>query len=114
MRISDWSSDVCSSDLHSPALLLLADPQAQHPSGSPARCGDQRQPEVLPRHRLGTPCPARQGKCLRLCRLLYGVRGARTLCRGEIGRASCRERGGPDVTITVVGVSLKKKKKNKG
>ncbi len=38
-------------------------------------------PEVLPRNRLGTARPAREGKRLRLCRLLHRLRGHRTLRR---------------------------------
>src|SRR3546814_13523542 len=36
MRISDWSSDVCSSDLAGVALLHVVDPAPQHAAG-PAR-----------------------------------------------------------------------------
>lgn len=34
---------------------MPADPQAQHPPGSPAGRRGERQSEILPRHRLGAP-----------------------------------------------------------
>src|SRR3546814_15970686 len=98
MRISDWSSDVCSSDLH---------PDAK---GFPVSDG---------RDGLGEP----QGSGLAIvehhgCRLLRGgvggsagaLRHARNLQYrpGQIGRASCRERVCQYVLISVVGGSLKK------
>src|SRR3546814_1665259 len=58
LRISDWSSDVCSSDLRGSPVVLEA-------AGDPRRRGEQVQnvvAEVAQQH------------------------------RGEIGRASCRER----------------------
>src|SRR5690606_1384740 len=67
---------------HSPALLLPADPQAQHPPGSPAGCRHQRQSEVLPGHRLGAPRPSHQGSRLRLRRLLHRLRRHRAVRRG--------------------------------
>src|SRR3546814_13860097 len=40
MRISDWSSDVCSSDLHSQGVLVASGPHARRNGGelSAARC----------------------------------------------------------------------------
>src|SRR3546814_12541645 len=81
MRISDWSSDVCSSDLH----------QADSTNGPP---------QV--RAALSQPDPA-QGHCVGL------AVGGRRLCRPEIGRASCRERVCQYVYISVVAVPLKHK-----
>src|SRR3546814_17954516 len=80
MRISDWSSDVCSSDLvlvDQPVLPLALAVLAQ-------RCV-QRVVRALqpPVHRDHV---------------------------GQIGRASCRERVCQYVSISVVAVSLKKKK----
>src|SRR3546814_15751937 len=77
MRISDWSSDVCSSDLLDAAISGL---------------GRHSQTDRLP-HR-----PRR-----------YPDVGASD---EEIGRASCRERVCQYVSISVVAVSLKKKKSN--
>src|SRR3546814_8891426 len=48
MRISDWSSDVCSSDLY-PATIR-----------SPLRHCEERRDEALSSHR---PCAARAGDC---------------------------------------------------
>src|SRR3546814_2295605 len=66
MRISDWSSDVCSSDL--PALALAADPDAalvRLERVVAASAGDERVADAI----ANDPTTARQ-----------------------IGRASCRER----------------------
>src|SRR3546814_20336343 len=96
MRISDWSSDVCSSDLGNPRAFR---PCAQD---CPYRPREWRGG----RYRVG----ARPG----------WRRSARPTrredpggwCR-QIGRASCRERVCQYVEISVVAVSLKNKKKNK-
>src|SRR3546814_11333783 len=123
MRISDWSSDVCSSDLHAtagnrpavrdhrlhPALALLeADhrlppdlaAQAQEAAGQFLHEAEvvHRVPDIGIEHRpLEDRCEAR----LELPQFL----------RLQIGRASWRERVCPYVSISVVAVSLKKKKK---
>src|SRR3546814_4530304 len=73
MRISDWSSDVCSSDLRP----LRAGPRAQGRHGRLSRG------------------PARKGRAKdtrRPDRLQQGAPGGAALVRPEIGRASCRER----------------------
>src|SRR3546814_19597404 len=104
MRISDWSSDVCSSDL--PALHKLA-----------ARGW------LAETHRMHCLSPAGKEKLQELA----GVRRtgvedfvsslapeeSRTLATalGEDGRASCRERGGRYVEISVGAGALKKKNK---
>src|SRR3546814_2902118 len=69
MRISDWSSDVCSSDLIVDAL----DPLGKHPAA----------PRIK---RCGFGMIARDDGA-RVARQFGGVRA-----REEIGRASCRER----------------------
>jgi dihydroorotase len=46
---------------HSPASLLPAGAEARDPSGGAGGGGDFRQPEVLPRHRLGAARPEHQG-----------------------------------------------------
>src|SRR3546814_4487503 len=76
MRISDWSSDVCSSDLHPGAAGVLRPAQ-----GLLAATGvgaalhrDRRWPWIAP---------------LLLC---GGVAAAQVTATGEIGRAACRER----------------------
>src|SRR3546814_15276053 len=103
MRISDWSSDVCSSDLccshysHTDAELYMrpvpprlrnatSTPWFSCQPGSPACwCLLDRRPRHLP-----------------IQPILADV-----FC--EIGRASCRERVCQYVYISVVAVSLKKK-----
>src|SRR3546814_10977501 len=100
MRISDWSSDVCSSD-----LAVSADAGGQQAAAAGVRQADDLLPADDadaggdPRHPAdhhaagpaGVPAPA-------------GRRFAM-----EIGRASCRERGCQYVSLQVVRVSLKKK-----
>src|SRR3546814_13042949 len=86
MRIRDWSSDVCSSDLYPPV-----------PAGETAR--ESR--SCVPR-----------SACRRSRRSAVGRRRHRPDSRtGQIGRASCRERGCTYVYISVVAVCLKKKTK---
>src|SRR3546814_14259120 len=109
MRISDWSSDVCSSDLiqgidetrcqaqgdtHRIGLHMSAPPQ--HHEYAAAYGKNRSQP------------PARPGR----------FTGDGNLKQAgpdwtEIGRASGRERGCQYVEIPVVAVSLKKKKDRK-
>src|SRR3546814_16667597 len=86
MRISDWSSDVCSSDLEVPERTdddgLDGDAHEQA-HDEDAHGGEQHgRPAVGPGQRVGAV---------------------------EIGRASCRERVCQYVSISVVAVSLKKK-----
>src|SRR3546814_17173573 len=109
MRSSDWSSDVCSSDL--PALaraldrLLAFDPYArlgEVEGVHQLRVAGRRLRSVL---RTFAPLLDEQ-------RMNEAHDGLRWLgqAMGKIGRASCRERVGQDVSISVVAVSLKKKK----
>src|SRR3546814_15786153 len=109
MRISDWSSDVCSSDLQDmPAFLDQLFRLAVH-------LGYQRAGGVQIIE------PARFG-CIGY-RLRHAVRRkadgaairhngqvlAETRALGQIGRTSCRERLWPYESISGVAVSLKKK-----
>src|SRR3546814_14943303 len=107
MRISDWSSDVCSSDLE----LEHADRQrAEVFAQQRFARGDvesrEAQLQVAPGD---APPPAQQRTQQRA-----QWRAQRALPRPwqpcEIGRASCRERVCQYGYITVVAVSLKKKK----
>src|SRR3546814_11195807 len=86
MRISDWSSDVCSSDLivGSGAAGLAAAMAA-------ANAGQQV---------LLVEADAELGG---------GLLSERAEVEGQIGRASCRGRVGQDVSISVVAVTLTKK-----
>src|SRR3546814_18395835 len=92
MRISDWSSDVCSSDLaaaRSPIDALLA---SRERPGEALRLADT----ILSRD--ATHC------------LALTVRADIPLRQGKIGRASCRERVCQYVSIPVVAVSFKKQR----
>src|SRR3546814_19627709 len=136
MRISDWSSDVCSSDLGCFASLIYISTYIyERTIGpwnkiAPAGRGTRRCcRENLSRRRTEFPAAllslfpaahgARFGIGRRVCR---GARLYSACChpnaaddgsRGpdrKIGRASCRERVGQYVYISVVAGSLKKKK----
>src|SRR3546814_12030230 len=96
MRISDWSSDVCSSDLlagvgrvqrrlHPRRVRQAQLPRKDHRQGTPGR-----------------PHPARE--------LPQGGEGGGKDRLRQIGRASCRERVCQYVEISVVAGSFKKKK----
>src|SRR3546814_19935855 len=93
MRISDWSSDVCSSDLHPARLDALGSPLAQlvgDAGENPA--GDRNNAAGFFGQR--NEFHRRDGAAFRV----------------EIGRASCRERVCQYVSISVVADSLKQKK----
>src|SRR3546814_20845759 len=87
MRISDWSSDVCSSDLPD---------RESTPPYPPGRAVLRRAASEGWRPRSAAR-PASAHAAIRPRR------------RPEIGRASCRERVCQYVSISVVDVSLKKK-----
>src|SRR3546814_7368677 len=89
MRISDWSSDVCSSDLGANRATAELDGVAG--SACRADAADHVQDQVLGRY------------ARRQCSL--------NAHEHEIGRASGRERGCQYVYIVVVACSLKKKKR---
>src|SRR3546814_11420832 len=106
MRISDWSSDVCSSDLAdrfiSARFRWIA--TASRATWAPGRAwfaaanGAARKKTTAPRTAEATTGSARtrlSGRCF--------------LPRREIGRASCRERVCQSVLISVVAGTLKKK-----
>src|SRR3546814_20417418 len=98
MRISDWSSDVCSSDLHRAGIV--APDFAMH-FGWPIGCepsiavGDHRAPR-----RTGAGAGHFEADL---------EDSARRQPKSKIGRASCRERVCQYVEISGVAVSLKKK-----
>src|SRR3546814_15934421 len=100
MRISDWSSDVCSSD-------LLLDQAAK----ADAALGRRRRRQDLARALEQVEAVGQRGEH-------QGGGAAEHHQRGhddgetsalEIGRASCRERVGQYVSISGVAVTLKKK-----
>src|SRR3546814_14054796 len=100
MRISDWSSDVCSSDLVDRRILVTRKGSTAFEKGRHAAdlnlCAGEFREEArqTPAH------------IVELCR---DRRDQRRFSRLKIGRASCRERVCPYVEISVVAVSLKKK-----
>src|SRR3546814_14790027 len=116
LRISDWSSDVCSSD-----LLALG---AFRNVGADAEClfagrGQDRAPDVRLRV---DPLPCRVQQLVHLTRdrvhSAFAVQAnvgdlAHDLEFDEIGRASVRERGCQYVELSVVAVPLKKKQPTK-
>src|SRR3546814_11741072 len=93
MRISDWSSDVCSSDLGE-----ALNPDRGRGISCEAHAGSDREPDQ------GQSDRGQGGACL-------GGGGARRLSagpdRGQIGRASCRERECQYVLISVAAEHLK-------
>src|SRR3546814_20916305 len=108
MRISDWSSDVCSSDLK--YLLLIAALLFGLVYAAPNLYGDD--PSVQISLENGDPIPADLGgkvaaamKNAKLTPLSSGIENE----TWEIGRESCRERADQDVEHWVVAVSLTKK-----
>src|SRR3546814_17723574 len=106
MRISDWSSDVCSSDLihpsvaalrriscyalHTPSgnLCLRADEPEIEGGGTPPASGSREIPALRRRDRRE---PAHTGGIARRARQSIRREPA------KLGRGSCRERGGPYV-----------------
>src|SRR3546814_16070092 len=110
MRISDWSSDVCSSDLGTkqrpPVILRCALLWAQR--RRQPRCGLRRfghgLRDRLPRLRITLP-----DQRARLDEARPDSRIEPVPAR-ELGRASCRERVCKYVLIPVVAVTLQKKK----
>src|SRR3546814_12017858 len=133
MRISDWSSDVCSSDLDRLALGAVEDriamllrqllPWRFQPEAEMLRQARQHL-HVIRRWRVGLR-PWHHRSLLQRQRLAgndklrieielltQSIAGrVRPLWRIEIGRASCRERVCQYVEITGVDVTLNKKKK---
>src|SRR3546814_15919775 len=102
MRISDWSSDVCSSDLSLPRRMALLDWAAQ--SGAwiieDDYDGEYRY--------VSRPLPALRSLD-RDGRVIYAGTFSKVLFPGKIGRASCSERVCQYVSISVVAVSFTKK-----
>src|SRR3546814_20958075 len=90
MRISDWSSDVCSSDLFSSARAAV------RAAFRPRAVRDRRR-RIGPAIRAASATAGHR-------RPLYPAAN-----RAEIGRASCRERVCQYVSISVVAGSLKQK-----
>src|SRR3546814_20042613 len=107
MRISDWSSDVCSSDLLRCQELRLhcvgKDGRSSRvtPSDDHYICGPEDRADA--EHRQHAGLEPEHGE----------YRTHRERQRRQIGRASCRERVWQYVSISVVEVPFKKKKRSK-
>src|SRR3546814_11150269 len=107
MRISDWSSDVCSSDLII-AKIRTGNPDVRIESVSTVSgkvSGEFRQTAI---YALGAAMLAISIYIWVRFEWQFGV-GA---LFAQIGRASCRERVGQYVSLSVVAVSLKKKNRH--
>src|SRR3546814_13539202 len=114
MRISDWSSDVCSSDLHCTA------------GKQPVRCNS---PQIAERRSCNRGKAEMEHRYEETHIDSQGARAGDNISKvdrvtrhrqqdwshddRQIGRASCRERVCKYVKISVVAVSLKKKQNEK-
>src|SRR3546814_18691991 len=114
MRISDWSSDVCSSDLSSAIPMKLLNWSRSYASHKRLEksCNVQWAEPIIITESAGEPVVIGTPK------LNPAMRQATSSARQsppwvEHGRASCRERVCKYVELSVVAVSLKKKKKKK-
>src|SRR3546814_14575905 len=122
MRISDWSSDVCSSDLNqqtraaalnlvTAAIILFNCRYLGHAVEEMRRRGSQIDPAMLSRlPPLGWDRINLTGDYVWSDHLDLDANGLMPL---QIGRASCRERVCQYVWFSVGAVSLKKKKHKK-
>src|SRR3546814_1426963 len=91
MRISDWSSDVCSSDLHGYTLNQIS--PSTPPVGSPVDTVTFAVAmEPRPRFVRAVPALARSDKLEALVILPPMAVFCASSCACKIGRASCRER----------------------
>src|SRR3546814_15968112 len=111
MRISDWSSDVCSSDLGGPA-----DRRAHVERVEPAQLLEvlldeigELQQQGLALERLHPAPRALEGAAGRC----YGAVYVLGVALGAIGRASCRERGSPFGLNSEVAESLIEQKQKR-
>src|SRR3546814_10923204 len=103
MRISDWSSDVCSSDLVEARLCQVGGEPRR--GGDAEVGGDQQLLQLLQRLVVQLALGEDAGDALAELGGRAGEPGLQAL---EIGRASCRERVCQSVYISVVAESLQK------
>src|SRR3546814_11312427 len=106
MRISDWSSDVCSSDLG--GLERLREPEAGGDRLAGAAPLFAVRPGNLRLWRPGGAADPRRGRTLRRAARV-SRRGRLPDLRGKIGRASWRERVWKYVSISVAAGHFKTK-----
>src|SRR3546814_14061143 len=101
MRISDWSSDVCSSDLRGRGEEL----NRQNPRCCPPSRRYRPRRRTAPSPRGPAALPSASDRCRQAT---GGGRHRRSAWhKKEIGRASCRERGCQYVAVRVGAVALK-------
>src|SRR3546814_19074423 len=115
MRISDWSSDVCSSDLRT--LQALGDTELQAQVGTAVDDALTASQNKAPQRRQPV---MREQEAQRLRELILAwlvvererapFQVLKLEARGQLGRRSGRERGGQDVEISVAAGTVKKKK----
>src|SRR3546814_14205028 len=112
MRISDWSSDVCSSDLREAAQAVIPEeqPATVEPVREPARSDRPDKVERADRsqhaggHDRGDPEIAADRDQMGLHQPARGRAADEEGAEAESGRASCRERVCQYGEISVVGV----------
>src|SRR3546814_15961859 len=111
MRISDWSSDVCSSDLTVPAALLNAHTTKEGSWGLIHVAEGKLRYRVTDPHRAPPDTILTPDTQPAIPAAPFACRTARTPRRPatQIGRASCRVRVFQSVSLSVVAVFLKKK-----
>src|SRR3546814_7063052 len=107
LRISDWSSDVCSSDLR-PKPWSGTSQAEQRDVAAACEVSAKELVRKVAEHIASNGVPA-----VRILLTNFSMGGTDMKIAGkEIGRATCRERVCQYVSISGVAVSLKKKKKN--
>src|SRR3546814_19010167 len=121
MRISDSSSDVCSSDLCATLPVPVPSGEIERFAGPAADAVLTQQEQNMSADRDSPVRSPHSGLSTDEAQRRLRQFGANALpdaratpnWRREIGRASCRERVCTYVSVLVVGVELKKKKKTK-
>src|SRR3546814_18287259 len=117
MRISDWSSDVCSSDLHDhgsvPPDRYFPDRREQGQARLLATDGTTRRKVVVRGLRHDARTHRNTARWAQAHLWTFSLCGRRRASRRQIGRASVRDKVFQDVLISVVAVALKKKNNNR-
>src|SRR3546814_11129155 len=108
MRISDWSSDVCSSDLEvgdliTPIDIVLEHVRRAHRLGVHRPQAMARGDQVVDRH------PRRQRAAGQVSVFEHRTTLYHPMLACQMGSAACRERECLTVELSGVGVTLKKK-----
>src|SRR3546814_15148758 len=112
MRISDWSSDVCSSDLWIEAGRLLLNEQPQTRTRHPVVAGDRIELDAEPERDETIEAKDIPIEVVHLDKSIAIINkppGLTVHPGAEIGRASCRARVCQYGYISAVAVALKKK-----